>query len=148
VNIDGEVGTIQGDPRAILDEIQRLYRLAEDALAREIDRDRSGSANGRRDQEPPRQNGTRNGSDNPPRPGPNHDQNGGQKANGQEEAATKKQVQYLLVLGKRQELSTNQIEVRIQEITGKQLTVYQLSKREAGRVIDSLTQVAPANGRP
>ncbi len=49
VTLDGEVGTNQDDPKAILDAIDRLYRLAEDALAREIDRDQGEGAISRRD---------------------------------------------------------------------------------------------------
>ena len=148
VTLDGEVGNSHDDPKVIQDAIDRLYRLAEDALAREIDRDQSEGAIGRHDEKPPQQNGSyKKPADNVPRQGQNHDQGNGQNSNGSDETATNKQVQFMLSAGKRQGLSKAQVEDRIQEIIGKRLTVYQLTKREASKVIDHLMQGAPVNGR-
>jgi hypothetical protein len=67
--------------------------------------------------------------------------------NGQEEQpATNKQVQYLLSIGKRQKLSTSQLEKKIAEILGRQVGVYDLTKEAAGIVIDTLANGASANG--
>jgi len=56
-------------------------------------------------------------------------------------------VQYLLTLGKRHQLSKQELEAKIAEVTGKQVGVYDLSKREAGAVIDSLAQGQTTNGK-
>src|ERR1700719_1675790 len=127
VNLDGEISSPLDNPKAILESIHQLYRLAEDALAREIDRDQGDQAIGRRDETPPAQsNGPRSGGDGaaaPDRvPAPNRsDANRSQGR--QEDAATNKQVQYLLSIGKRLGLSKGQLEARIEEITGNRVTV-------------------------
>lgn len=73
----------------------------------------------------------------------------GRKNNG--DVATNKQVQYLLNLGKRQGLTQLQLEDRIEGILGKKVGVYDLTKQEAGDVIDALSQngtpVTNGNGR-
>ena len=53
-------------------------------------------------------------------------------------------MQYLLNLGKRQGLTPPQLEGRIEGILNKKVGVYDLTKREAGDVIDALNQ----NGTP
>ena len=60
--------------------------------------------------------------------------------------ATNKQVQYLLSIGKRQRLTTVQLEKKIAEIIGRPVGVYDLSKMAAGIVIEALTNGASANG--
>ena len=65
---------------------------------------------------------------------PQHGNGNGQTS----DAATNKQVQFLLNLGKRQGLSLPQLQHRIQEVLGKKIGVYDLTKREAGDIIDSL----------
>ena len=60
--------------------------------------------------------------------------------NGREEQpATNKQVQYLLSIGKRQRLTTVQLEKKIAEILGRPVGVYDLSKEAAGVVIEALS---------
>ena len=117
----------------------------------EIDRDQGEQAIGRRDEEPatPKRNGANgqnqpatNGSV-PPKSTPTQEPPRQQ----QPEAATNKQVQYLLSIGKRQRLSTTQLETRIAEILGRRVGVYQLSKREAGTVIEALTEAVAGNGK-
>lgn len=145
VNLDGEVAASPDDPKAILEAVQKLWQLAEQSLAQEIDRDQSEDAVGRRDEPPPAQASPRNGSTGKQASRPNGANDKNQP--GQDASATNKQVQYLLSLGKRQGLSTTQLEKRIEEILGSRVGVYQLSKREAGTVIDALTQETAGNGR-
>ena len=45
----------------------------------------------------------------------------------------------MLRLGQQQRMSKKQLEDRVAEILGHQTDVYQLSKRDAGVVLDSLT---------
>lgn len=145
INIEGEITAPPDHPDAIKQQVHRLFLLAEEALAREIDRDQGEDAIGRRDEQPSRpSNSYRNERE------PAQEQGNGYsrpRSNGQEEPATNKQVQYMLSLAKRQGLSKAQLEERIEDLLGSRLTIYQLTKKEAGRVIDTLNQDAPSNGR-
>lgn len=150
VTVEGDIPASPDQPDEILKHIHRLFRLAEDSLSKEIDRDQGEQAIGRHDEERPEQSrDDRNGDGpstdrgRPPQPnGSPRPQN-----NGQPEPATNKQVQYMLSLAKRQGLSKVQLEDRIAEILGQRLTVYQVSKKEAGQIIETLNQQEPANGR-
>ena len=156
LNLEGELCVGLDDPVAMIERVKEFYDLAEEALNQQIERYEGESAIGNRDAgQPARANGQR--STTPPanlpenaapsisRPNGQAPQNG--NGNGQapnEEAATNKQVQYLLNLGKRQGLTQQQLEGRIESILGRRAGVYDLTKREAGGVIDSLNQ----NGAP
>jgi len=147
VNIDGEVTAPVSDPEAVIVQVKELFDLAEEALGQQIERAGSESAIANRDaepqREPPPQNNGRHAAEN----GNQAPRNGKTSTNGtQEEPATNKQVQYLLGLGKRQGLSTVDLEQKITETLGHQVGLYDLSKRDAAKVIDALTG-QPANGR-
>lgn len=159
VNLDGEITAPASDPEAVIEQVKELWDLAEEALNQQIDRYESTSAIASRDEEPrqPVQN-HRNGngqssSNGHSQPQGNngasqgHSQPEGNRRNGdREEPATNKQIQYLLGIGKRQKLSTSQLEKKIAEILGRQVGVYDLSKQAAGVVIEALTNGASANG--
>ena len=164
VNLDGEILASADDPEAITEKIKELFSLAQEALAQEIDRDQGEDAIGRRDEERPTPapkahlDGNGNGhSDKPsngsaPRPTPTSNgngTNGGQ--NGNDDAATNKQVQFMLTMGKRFKLSTPQLENRVAEIIGRRCGVYDLTKKEAGLVLDHFTKdsngTSNGNGR-
>lgn len=154
VNVEGEILAPPDDPEAVLARIHELFHLAQDALAVEIDRDQSEDAIGRRDQEP----ADRQPTPNPPTParpaapGPqpsrppqstNH-----QPSSARSDAATPKQVQFIQNLAKRHRLSTVQLEAIIHDTVGHARTLHQLSKKEAGLVIDALGQPAQnGNGK-
>ena len=154
LNLEGELCVGLDDPVAMIERVKEFYDLAEEALNQQIARYEGESAISSRDAEQPaRANGQRsaapptnlpeNAAPNSNRPNGQAPQNGnGQAPN--EEAATNKQVQYLLNLGKRQGLTQQQLEGRIEGIIGRRAGVYDLTKREAGGVIDALSQ----NGAP
>jgi hypothetical protein len=167
VNLDGEILASTDDPEAITEKIKELFSLAQEALTQEIDRDQGDAAIGRRDEDrsqpkPPHSgngHGDRptngNGPVNPPSESPprsastngNGTRNG---ANGNEEPATNKQVQFLLTMGKRLKLSTPQLENRVSEIIGRRCGVYDLTKKDAIQVLDHLTKeagISNGNGR-
>lgn len=166
VNLDGEIPFSVDDPEAVTEKIKELFSLAQEALAQEIDRDQGEDAIGRRDEERPApanngRNGHAGGNGNgkpapvknapqpqTPRPAPSQSQPAPQNGqrNGNEEAATNKQVQFLLTMGKRFKLTTPQLEGRIGEIIGRRCGVYDLTKKEAGLVLDQLTNSANSNG--
>ena len=165
VNLDGEILASTDDAEAVTEKIKELFSLAQEALAQEIDRDQGEDAIGRRDEERPQpapsgngnahrsSNGTGQG-DRPsngsaPRSTPtngNVTNNGQNGQNGNEEAATNKQVQFLLTMGKRFKLSTPQLEGKVADIIGRRCGVYDLTKKEAGLALDHFTKAANANG--
>lgn len=137
INLDGEVTAPTSDPEAVCHQISELYHLAEEALDQQIERHQSDDAFASRDAEPapPANNGkrypetTRRTNGQPPR----------NEAPADDEAATNKQVQYLLNIAKRQGLTTAQLEERIEQILGRPTGIYDLGKRAAAVVIDTLT---------
>ena len=137
ITVDGEITAPLDSPEQILEQVQILHDLASESLQDQVDRlketdQRNGSPSSRpatnaRQQE---SNGQTN---NRPRW---QTQNGHAKAD--TVAATNKQVQYLLNLGKQNGLSKVDLESHV----AKQLnfdvvkSVYELSKSEATSAID------------
>jgi len=164
VNLDGEVTASVSDPEGVIKQVKELFDLAEEALNQQVDRSQGESAIASRDEEPRSQppigqngngatssNGSNgaNGSNratagqrrNQERPSNGNGRNG----NGREaEPATNKQIQFLLNLGKKQQMSKRQIEGRVAEILGCECGIYDLTKQDACVVLDSLTS---GNGR-
>jgi hypothetical protein len=154
VNLEGEIAARPDDAEGVLEKVSELFHLAEEALAQELDRDRGEQAIGRRDEERPEPKAGTNGSGHSDRsdrgtPQPSQPANGNGPRNGQDEAATNKQVQFLLSMGKRLKLSTPQLENRIAEITCRRCGAYDLTKKEAGLILDHFTKDAggTSNGR-
>jgi hypothetical protein len=154
LNIEGEVCVGLDDPEAVIEKIKEFYDLAEETLSQQIERYEGESAIASRDeQRPVHSNGhpAGTGSKEPSNNGSSNSQHGNGHANqngndqdANRDVATNKQVQYLLNLGKRQGLTPPQLEGRIEGILNKKVGVYDLTKREAGDVIDALSQ----NGAP
>lgn len=142
INLEGEVTAAISDPEAVVAQVHEIYDLAEEALALQIDRSQGVTAIASRDEER-EQNHGQNGNGRRT----SSDGNGGRNGNREVESATNKQLQYLLSIGKRQQLSTRQLENRIAEILDNQVGLYDLTKPEAGRVIDALTGGGDDNGR-
>ena len=149
LNLEGEICVGPDDPEALVEKIKEFYDLAEEALNQQIERYEGESAS--RDEAPVPRNGQRHNGANRlppsnPEPRPNPENGNGHAPNG--DAATNKQVQYLLNLGKRHGLTPPQLEGRIETILGKRIGVYELTKKEAGDVIDALSQndSPPSNG--
>ncbi|GIW83125.1 MAG: hypothetical protein KatS3mg105_4932 [Gemmatales bacterium] len=141
VNLEGEVAIPLDDPEAVIEKIREYYDLADEALRDQIERYESDSAIASRDEERPvtstqPQSIASNGNGHQPPP-----VNGGHNRSGHrtEEAATNKQVQFLLTMGKRHKLTGKALENRIAQIVGRTCGVYDLTKREAGLVLDELT---------
>ncbi len=158
LNLEGEICVGLDDPEAMIERVKEFYDLAEEALNQQIERyegesaiasrdeTRSANSNGHSPTSPAKAS-TSNGTQNSHNGKGDENQNGnGQGANG--DVATNKQVQYLLNIGKRQGLTLPQLEGRIEGILNKKVGVYDLTKREAGSVIDTLSQngTATTNG--
>jgi len=140
VNLDGEITAALDDQEAILEQLRQLWDLAEEALGQQIERSQSIDALAHHDEEPPKK----------PAAAPTTNGHARRK---EAEPATNKQIQYLLSIGKRQRLNTVQLEEKVAQILGQEIGLYDLSKREAGQVIDILTNngsnghQAASNGR-
>lgn len=150
VNLDAEINAPLDDTEAVLERIQELFHLVEEALSQEIDRDQGEAAIGRHDEERPGPDHQNPRHDERPANGASHQPppagNNGSRQ-GQDEPATNKQVQFLLTMGKRFKLSTPQLENKVAEIVGRRCGVYDLTKKEAGLVLDHLTKGSGSNGR-
>ncbi len=132
VTLDGEIPFGPDDAEAVLEKVAELFHLADEALAREIDRDRECQPVHRTEPTPQR-------PANPPTTktaGPGHPEP-------KPDAATPKQVQYLLNLAKRNGLSRDELDAVIARVTGSSKKTGDLTKRDAGTVIDHLNKLEP-----
>ena len=146
VHLEGDILVDRNDAEAVVERIQELYDLGEEALQRQIERYESDSAIASHDAEPP--------ASPPPTPpesspaqatSPPPSTNGSKSTNGTArnrisgEPATNKQIQFLLTMAKRMKLSKPKLEKRIEQILGEKVDVYDLSKRDCGVILDTLT---------
>ena len=146
VTLDGEVPHPPDDAEAVLEKVSELFHLAEEALATEIERDRHRQPEQKNAATPPLPSPSpvkstraeplpmnRPASSNGSTPSPN--------------SATPKQLQYLQNLGKRKGLSRDDLNGVIAQVLGSARRTGDLSKREAGQVIDHLTNLQPEESR-
>ena len=139
LNLEGEINATLEDPEAVIERVRELYDLANEALQRQIEAHQSDSAIASRDADPqPANNGH---SSRRPAPEANgHASRDGQRDERPQtgEPATNKQVQFLSTLAKRQKLFGPKLDVFIEETIGRRCTPYDLTKKEAGDVIEAL----------
>lgn len=137
LNLEGEINASLDDPQSVVERIKELYDLAEEALDQQIDRYQSNSAIASRDQDHPMPNKGHqaDGSTNGHAPPRNGHQNGKPAT---AEPASDKQVQFLQTLAKRRKLFGAELEGFIGEFLGRRCSPNDLSKKEAGMVIDAL----------
>jgi hypothetical protein len=148
LNLEGEIAAPLDDPEQVIERIREYYDVAEAALQDQIDRHQSESALAGRDADESGQGGAANGPTiaKPARPQRPRD---GQPSDRQPaEPASDKQRQYLLAIAKRQGLATEALDARIAAVLGHSVGLSELSKREAGQVIDNLTQGGAGEARP
>ena len=154
LNIDSEVSVGLDDPEAVVEKIKEFYDLAEESLAQQIERYEGDSAIASRDETPRapapettaandriRQSSTGYGNGN------SRNGNGHRQAQAPAPPATNKQIQFLLNLAKREGLTTPQLENRVAEVLGHETGLYDLTKQEAGAVLDSFTEGSGSRSR-
>jgi hypothetical protein len=154
VNLDGEVSVGLDDPEAVVEKIKEFYDLAEESLAQQLERYEGESAIASRDETPRapvpeptsandrnRQSSTGYGNGN------SRNGNGHRQTQAPAQPATNKQIQFLLTLGKREGLTTPQLENRVAEVLGRETGLYDLTKQEAGAVLDSFTEGSGSRSR-
>lgn len=138
LNLEGEINASLDDPQSVVERIKELYDLAEEALDQQIDRYQSLTAIASRDRDHPmpnRDGHQADGSTNGHAPPRNGHQNGKPAT---AEPASNKQVQFLQTLAKRRKLFGAKLEGFIGEVLGRRCSPNDLSKKEAGTVIDAL----------
>ncbi len=156
VNLEGEIGVPINDPEFVIEEIKKYYDLAEESLKIQIERYQDGVIEARPVSNGQHRNGShQNGHHENGKPAHTPSSNGsgqvnrlnGNAAHADEPfhpPATNKQIQFLLTLGKREGLTKPQLEQRAKSILGRDTDLYDMTRREAGSVID---QFMPANGK-
>ena len=160
VNLEGEICGPLDDPEGIVAKVQELYDLAEESLNQQVERYEGESAVASRDEAPPARsaptasrpmNGNGRGNGYERRSAPPQNGNGNQRAGNNDgfTPASNKQISFLTNLAKRQGLTTPQLRQRVAEIVGREVDLYDLSKFEAGTVLDQMTAEnnAPASRR-
>lgn len=152
LNLEGELCGSVDDPETLIERIKEYYDLADEALRQQVERYEGDSAIASRDEQPvvppKRETRTEPQPATPSKAERETPQYGNGNGNSQApgEAATNKQIQFLLNLGKRQGLTQPQLEKRFEQQFGRRVGVYDLSKREAGEAITSLNSpAAPAS---
>jgi hypothetical protein len=148
LNLEGEVAATLDDPEQIAKRIREYFDTAEAALQDQIDRHQSVDAIASRDAEQPGKSDRPNGQTSSKSARPQRQRDGQPSNHRPAEAASNKQVQFVLNLAKRQDLSSEDLEARIAAVLGRSVGLYDLSKREAGQVIDSLTENGAGETRP
>jgi hypothetical protein len=139
VNLEGEIAAPIDDPEQVIERIREYYDVAEAALHDQIDRHQSESAIASRDAE---------GSNGSTVRQPPAVQDGRDADPDRVEPATAKQLKYLQSLARRQGLSAKDLEARIGDVLDRRYRPEELSKRQAGVVIDALAQGGAGEARP
>jgi hypothetical protein len=149
LNLEGEVCVDLRDTETVVERIQEYYDLADEALSRQIERYESEAAIAAHDEVPTPVKQPTEKKQPAEKPAPRRAPVNRLPANGSTtgEPATNKQIQFLLNLSKRQGLSKSGLEDRIAEQFGHKATVYDLTKKEAGLVLDSLMADATTGTR-
>jgi hypothetical protein len=136
VNLEGEIMAPVSDPEAVIEQVKEVFDLAEAALDAQIERSQGAPTNAGGNEEP---RGRQAPADNSQR---TVSGNGNSR---KDEPATNKQISYLLSIGKRQRLTTAALEKEVADILGQEVGFYDLTKKQAGIVIDQLTTPAGSN---
>ena len=140
VNLEAEITAPVSDPNAVVEQVKEVFDLAADALAQQVERSQGESAIASHDEEP--RAGRQNGNARHEASGNGHRDTANNGSSRKDESATNKQIQYLLSISKRLKFSTAALEKEIAEILGREVGLYDLTKKDAGQVIDQLTAAA------
>lgn len=142
LNLEGEIQATLDDPEAVIERIKELYSVAEEALDRQVTEaseiDQFASRDAEESPRPP-SNGHANGEST---------RNGHRETNpSNPEPATNRQVQFLQTLAKRQKLFGAKLEGFVEEVAGRRCSPYDLTKKEAGAVINALNPEGSGDAR-
>ena len=156
LKLEGEVNASLDDPEAVIQRIRELYDVADEALKRQIEAYEGDSAIAARDAGPRPEpdhkrpsspaNGHQANGNGDGHPAPRNGHQDGKSGGG--DPASNKQVQFLQTLAKREKLSGPKLENLIEEVTGRRCTPFDLTKGEAGKLIDHLNNEVARDDRP
>lgn len=153
INLDSEIAATIEQPDLIIEQIRSIYDLADASLADQIERYQSESNNSQRGELPTPAESSAPSIDDRNSRGRNVDgqskvvSSNGTTRSDSLELASNKQLQYVQTLAKRATLSPADLNRRIQTVIGRDCGPYDLSKREAAKVIESLIELQPAGTR-
>jgi hypothetical protein len=134
VNLEGEITAPTSDAEVVIEQIKELFDLAEETLDQQISRSTDSGVIAPSDSVPPVAAAATNGQTQPATaPAPS-------AASAGEDPATDKQIKFLLAIGKRRRLAVAELDAQIAEVLGYSVGLYDLSKRQAGGVLDALTK--------
>ncbi|MCE9561219.1 MAG: hypothetical protein K8U57_04115 [Planctomycetes bacterium] len=120
VSLDGEILATPDDHEAVLERIGELFDLAEEALAREIEETKPTSLT------------------------PTSASAAAPNSQSSADAATSKQMAYLHKLVARKGISTDGLAAVIARVLGRTVPLGELTRQEAGRMIDHLAEPVAA----
>jgi len=147
LNLDAEIHATLDDPEAVVERIKELYDLAEEALDRQISESQGDDSFAHRGNGYPANAHAATSASNGHDHGNGNGNGNGNGKSANAEPASNKQVQFLTTLGKRRKLFAAKLEEFIEETIGRRCSPYDLTKKEAGRVIDALNPEGNGNDR-
>jgi len=147
LNLDAEIQATLDDPEAVVERIKELYDLAEEALDRQISESQEDGGFAHRDNGYPTHAHAATSSSNGHDHGNGNGNGNGNGKSANAEPASNKQVQFLTTLGKRRKLFAAKLEEFIEQTIGRRCSPYDLTKKEAGRVIDALNPEGNGDNR-
>lgn len=144
--MEGEIHVPIEAPEAVIERVKGFYDLAEEALRQQFERRRPDEGGPALDRAPnptppPERPAAPPPATTTPRQPPNGNNHQPRQGRGGD-AASPKQVKFIENLAKRHRHSTVQLEAVINETLGRACTLHQLTKRDAGAVIDALNNTA------
>ena len=145
MNLEAEITAPVSDAKGVIEQVKEVFDLAEAALDAQIERTQGTSAIASRDEEP--RASRQNGNGRPEASGDGHRDTANNGNGRKDEPATNKQIQYLLSIGKRMKLSTAALEKEIADVLGNEVALYDLTKKQAGIVIDQLTAASAGSNQ-
>lgn len=153
LNLEGEVNAPLNDPDAVIERIKEYYDLADEALRQQVQR--HGGDPGDAVAVEPQVVTARlsRPAEVPPPPPPEPPTlaatrqrpasvNGQPRTGPADDAATPNQIRFIQSLAKKQHLSSAQLDAAVTNALGQPCSLHQLTKKQAGRVIDTLNQNA------
>jgi hypothetical protein len=143
LNLDAELNATLDDHEAVIRRIRELYAIAEEALDQQTAESEEIDAIAHRECEErprPHRNGETNGTAHPRPDATATGRNGnGDRRRATGEAATSKQLQFLQNLARRHKMLGPDLETFVEQVVGHPRSVRDLTKNEAGKVIDQLS---------
>lgn len=128
LKLNGEIPFSPDDPEAVLERAQELFDLAHEAVSLQIEKDDERWSITHQDDavhSKPQRSGSRRSN---------------RSDDSDAEPVTEKQARFLQKLINRQKLNAANVNQLIEDVQGRAVKIDDLSKQEAGQVIDALTQ--------